>query len=314
MTTLLTPTDEPGVFSLRIDNSSLESFTTCARNAEHTLVDKKRPAGRRSPLEFGSAIHDALEHRYRLAVNRPLTDEEKHQVIQRAVSYLTTVSPPEADDWRNASQAHDVLVKYFETYATEVFTVLDVENAFSLPLCEIPVDLVDPRTKQHVDLVKVYWTGKMDVIARNLNNQTFLIDHKTSSMLGPSYYRQFENSQQMHGYCWAASEIYNTPVRTVLINVLGSRKPTRTGKSIQLERQFYHYPNYMIDNWRHNVETLVADFLSHYFRDYFPMQTAWCVGKYGDCPFLDVCLLEPAQRRVMLDSANYEDNTWSPLD
>jgi hypothetical protein len=309
---LLIESSEPGVFDYLIDNSSLEVFNSCARSAQFKLVNKKIPAGRRSPLEFGKAAHNALELRYS-AGGGQINDFMRQEVIAKGVRYLQVDSVPEPDDWRNADQMRNLLTQYLKTYEVEPFDILAVEKPFSLPLCEIPIDLPDPQTGKQVKTIRVYWTGKIDIVAENFRKSAFVLDHKTTSMLGATFWKQFELSNQMMGYCWAATQIYERPVYSVMINVLGSRKPTKTGKGIELDRNSYHYRVDQIESWKVNTETLVADFLSHYFRSYFPMQTMWCVGKYGTCPYHDVCSLPLPQQPTILNSGMYETDTWSPL-
>ena len=54
--------NEHGV--MRIDNSSLEHFTTCARSAEYYLLNNRQLNRSKSALNFGSAIHECLELLY----------------------------------------------------------------------------------------------------------------------------------------------------------------------------------------------------------------------------------------------------------
>ena len=52
----------------------------------------------------------------------------------------------------------------------------------------------------------------------------------------------------------------------------------------------------------------VDDVLANLKRGFFPMEDAWCMGKYGRCEFFEVCTAEPAQREAMLASGLYTDN------
>ena len=332
--------DTPNTFTLQIDNSSLEVFNACARSAEYKLVHA-RQGGEKPALVYGGAIHDGLEHYYKnfhLPQYTVARDTLKEEMFEKASKKYETYSPP-LGEWRTLDRACDTLSKYLNEYKDEPFKVRQVDDTpqveipFSLPLTVVDFgpgaqateytfsELVDPETwlpDQHPDSnvilkeVRVYWTGKIDVVI-DLDMQSWIMDHKTSSMVGPTFFKDFELSQQTLGYCWAAEQIYNERFAGLLVNVLVGRKPTKTGIPTAFERQRYHYRQDQIDEWQQDVTTLVSDFVANLARSNFPKMTKWCVGKYGLCEYHEVCSLPPHTRLPILFSDSFVDSTWSPL-
>lgn len=331
----------PGVFSMQIDNSSMEVFTTCDRAAEYKLL-YAREAGSHSALRYGSAIHEGLEFWYKS--NRDPHDDTLWEGMVEAASQPFADAPTQLGDWRNLDRCVDTLSKYRAKYPTEPFEILEVngikqvELPFSLPMGVIELSgeptsytfeqIVDPTTwpdtwepmsKVAIKELHVYWTGKMDV-AINMDNKLWIMDHKTSSIAGsskkpnPNYFKEFELSQQTIGYAWAGQQIYGEEVAGLLVNVLVGRRPTKTGIPTDFIRQRLYYRQDQISEWRTDVLTLISDFASNLERSFFPRKTKWCVGKYGTCPYFDVCTMPDAQRLPMLLSDYFVNTTWSPLD
>ena len=50
---------------MRISNTSLEHFTSCARAAEYYLIERRQPSVDRIALRFGGAVHIMMEILYR---------------------------------------------------------------------------------------------------------------------------------------------------------------------------------------------------------------------------------------------------------
>lgn len=308
---------------LRIDNSSLERFTACPRSAEFSLIrSRERAPG--GALNFGGAIHKALEELYRHGFG-----DENFALIQEAFVNHFVTSPQPNGEWRSVDYGLTVLQQYRKKYMSDldIYHPASVEQAFSLPLCTIPVEQVWPYTCEELlgeagnnDLVRVnnvhvYWSGKIDLIMQTKDSPLQVWDHKTTSMMGPTFFGDFFLSQQTMGYVWAAKQILETSNQiNFLVNCLALRKPTKTGTAIEFERQLYSYAPEHIEEWTQDVQYLVCDFLTHIAQSYFPKATKWCFGKFGQCPYHDVCNLAAVpSREVMLASDTYSDVTWTPF-
>lgn len=313
--------------TLLIDNSSLEVFTTCPRAAQYNYCLKRRAADERSALRFGQIVHKALEVRYRAAssmlAQTPAVEATMLAVLEKEFSEW---SPP-MDDFRTHSFAVELVNRYGIQYPMESFDLLRfsdgrpfVEVPFALPLGEIEINdtilvrdiVTNEIAPRYVGTIKVVWTGKMDLGYKTYDGN-YLMDHKTTSMMGPSFFQEFELSHQMYGYIWAAESILNETFRGFVINALATRKPTKTGKSLEFERKVITVSRPHVEEWRHDCMHIIADFVEMVRRGVMPKHTKWCVGKYGLCPFHKVCSLPPTFRETMLYSGEYAQVTWSPL-
>lgn len=317
--------------ALFIDNSSLEVFSTCARAAQYYICEKRESSEERSALGFGKRIHSILESRYRLntGVIPPSGDESgtAARMFATAQAVFADHVPTGEEDYRNFSTATEFISKYNEFYPVEGFEILRladgtpaIEIPFALPIGELEINgelLVrgldgGPPTLKHFDKIKIIWQGRIDMIVRQ-NNGIYILDHKTTSMMGPNYFKEFDLSHQVYGYIHSASVLLNSPVAGFIVNALAIRKPTKTGKAFEFQRYPIHTEQGLLGEWLTDTMYLVSDFVEMARRGYFPKMTKWCVGKYGTCQYHHICGLPPHSRNIMLHSGNFREVKWNPL-
>lgn len=303
-----------------IDNSTFEVFTTCPRAAFYHILKKRKGAGHKAALNFGGAVHAGLEVRYKSEEGAMLVLPTTYSKQCESLMEYVEKNPIGDDEFRTPTFAATVLQQYNQNYTSEPFSILRdgegkpmVELAFAVPIGE-------------VNGIPCIWSGKVDV-AISWEGRYWVLDHKTTSILGGTYFNQFYNSNQMIGYCWSLQHLLNQPIAGALINVLAIRRPTKTGKSIEFVRQRFEYPTSRIEEWQDNtlqiienffhmcdkMEQLGEDITMNRAEIAFPQHTQWCIGKFGQCGYFDVCTVPSPQREMMLQSGLYADITWSPL-
>ena len=311
-------------FVLEIDNTTMNYFQTCPRSAFlYTVKRKQRPD--RAPLIFGGAIHAALEILYRHGF------DYTRAAKQAALDYFECHPYNTTGQWRTpayAIEAIDNYVKYWSLMDNLTPLSQDwVEKAFSLNIGHVVVNAALPYTLReltdepsdeplYATIIHIQWCGKIDILAHNggPDSGLWVVDHKTSSMGGDTFYADFELGQQTHGYQWASEHILGQPVNGFILNALIIRQPTRTGKGMEFDRKMYPYTRESLLEWKSDMLMSVENYIHALTSGAFPKYTAWCMGKYGRCQYHTVCTLPSAQRQFMLDAATeYENVTWSPL-
>ena len=321
--------------ALFIDNSSLERFTTCPRSAEYYICRKRESSDERVALGFGKRIHRMLEARYEFHPNVipaefPRTDTSEvgtgQRMLARAQQVFADWSVGE-EEHRNFSTAVDLITSYNAHYPIEAFEVLRLPNGkpaievpFAVPIGELEVNrellVRNPDgtiTLRYVGTIKVMWTGKIDLIYKR-EGRIYIMDHKTTSMMGPSYFREFDLSSQVCGYLWAVSKLLgNVAVAGFIVNALAIRKQTKTGKRFEFERYPVPADDSLIAEFVEDVLHDVSDLIEFASRGYFPKHTKWCVGKYGPCQYAQISSLPPHSRELMLMSGNFKTVEWDPL-
>ena len=308
---------------LFIDNSTFETFSTCPRQGEYYFCRKRETAGTRPALFFGDLIHKALEHRYKTEFPYHQTPAVEAEMVGILEKGYETYTPPDGE-FRTLSFGVELINTYGVKYPFEGFQVYNnmVERSFAIPIGEVEINadvlVLNPDTFEtsvrHLKKIHIIWTGKIDlVIQQNNVDGLMCADHKTTSMMGPSFFKDFELSHPMLGYNWAARHITGQPVIGHMMNAIATRKPTRTGTSLEMVRQFYRVEDHQLEEWRMDTMHAVTSIVSQIVGGYLPKHTKWCLGKYGECQYHKVCTMRPEHREIMLSSGEYQDVTWSPL-
>lgn len=310
--------------SFLVDNSTQEKMQTCARSAGYKVCHKRELNKPNTAQTFGKIIHKALEDRY--LNGGTYLDSERSQAMANVVTREYDTWQPEGDDFRNYGVAISTVKHYADTYTLEdfdIFTFPDgrrfVEMPFAIPLGTIHVDS-DLWVRQsdgtliqrHIPTITVVQKGRIDLVYRR-EGRLYGMDHKTTSIMGPQFFAEFELSSQVHCYSWAVQKLTGELPSGYVINGLGIRKPTKTGKSLEFIRQTIPIFPALVTEWETDTLQLVASFIEGARTDALPKMTKWCVGKYGFCEYKQVCGLEPHLREMALYSNEYRDVTWDPL-
>lgn len=289
-----------------VDNSSIEPITTCPWLAYISIVRRLKRTGESPPLRFGGHIHAALAYRYRRIAQGHKPDDD---VISRILTLRFARTPCENEDWRNVNMAHAVLDAYGIHYLEEE-TNMEVYMHKGYPLVEKPFSLYIGDVLGF----KIVYMGRIDLVYKE-GPHTYVIDHKTTSMMGITYWQDTAMSEQQRGYCWAVREVTGLEPLGYVINALACRKPTKTGTSIEFKRQntFTREPAGQLDEWRENMLYQVEEFLWHHKRGIYPRHHKHCITKYGACPLYSVCELPLQSRELALQSSEFAHNDWTPL-
>lgn len=329
----------PDHLQLRIDWSSFEGFLSCNRLSLYKLVYSRIP--RPGPaLTFGAAIHAALEIWYRnYPGHYPLPDTAQAtiNICRSAIDKtFSEHSGTSLTDWRTSEYAFECFLKYITdpsirgekvkpaTYNTNQL----IEFSFSRPIGEAVFDsstfarygygtLSDNAEFEQAasGLLKLSfeWTGIIDLVA-DFDGEHWLVDHKTTSVLSGDFFDSFELAMQPIGYFAAARQaLPDLNIRGFLVNVLACRKPTKTGTGFEALRRRYTYSGWQTNEWDEDVRIMLGEFLHNLQAFEFPKKTTWCAGKYGKCRYFDVCCNRPEVRLGILESGEFVDNEWKPV-
>lgn len=308
----------------------LELFQTCCRALEYNKLHARVGATAKPSLAFGSAIHTALEYRYKRYKAGPV-DFDFQEEVAKLLTPKFEANPPPIDDWRNLNWALEVVRRYNEKYPFEAFNLLTAKTDYMSPGGEVVVKAGEPLVELPFMVplftykdIPVYYTGRIDLPVM-IEDQVFVIDHKTTSMLGSQFFERAAMLAQQRGYVWAFREVTGMPLAGYIVNGIrtkepplkltsGSASPNDISKwwNESFQRERFYLDVDAIDEWKNNTIHLVEEFFWHYSQGYMPMKTGWCT-MYGRCQYYDVCTLPAKDRGVMLSSNLFTDNVWSPL-
>lgn len=317
---------------LEIDNTFIESLTACPRKLEYNKLLKRIPSSDAPALNFGSAIHAALEYRYKIYKNEPPGFMEDQDILDKILLPYFEKNKQQEDEHRNCQFAHEIMCEYNKRYKYEPFSLLLDEKgevltelSFAMPLFSFKLNDLGILDEEQAKIVKanghtilVVYTGRID-LPTLWDNLIIIVDHKTAGTLGTFYFDGKKVSPQFEGYCWAFEQLTGKTVNGFCINVIRTKpKPgtTRNGWDKWWDETFGRHKEYLrpnqLNEWKFNTIKLVEEFFYHYSQNYMPQKKLGCT-MYGKCPYYGVCYLPPEQRLQMLRSDLFQANEWSPL-
>lgn len=226
---------------MKIDNSMATLFRKSPLDYQERYVHKITRIWDKpdvSPLEFGTRCHQLMEEHYNDLRGTPIPPY------------------PESPNAALELEAQALYALYLNQYPMELFTVLDVERTFEVPLVG----------SQHI------LVGKMDVVVASPDRPGYvdIIDHKFEKRTS---HRQsalaWALRSQASVYMYAAEKLYNRPVNCLLLNLC-----KRQSDKGQMPPEFP--PRQTIQRTPEQISIAIRDLI------YTADEIERCMGLYGE--------------------------------
>lgn len=323
---------------MRVDNTILEKFAVCpiGYKLRHEQGWTKKNIA--APLVFGSALHLGLAEWYRTDRLDLNTDER----LRRCYDHIETGWPVEesgqfvtSDDYRSLDKCFNTMRAYAREYPRESWSVVQgpggpmVEIPFCLPLgawldCQNvarPIEQAGPGRFTEECFGKpnkegncdrcgepcepIEYGGLIDAVIEH-SDSLYVMDHKSTSQLGPTFFAQFRPNAQMTGYHWGAEQLSGRTLAGIYINVIGifAKGPTR------FERQPTSRHHAEVEEWRLSTIAKCNAIARAKRTGVFPLHEQNCVGKYGPCEFLGVHSFPTEDDRLRVLEQEYTIRPW----
>lgn len=208
-----------------IRTSDRGRFRRCRQqwDFESPLRHNYRYQGTIKPLDFGIAIHEALDEFYRPRIHgeptyprdvleklsistfRRTCDEQKKRVLNTGTSLAVEI---EQDFNERVELGHGMLEHYFQwSKENDDFVIMKSEIEFEV---EIP----------GMDAV---YQGRIDAIIQDERGRYWLMDHKTAAQFGDTTWLDLDT--QISSYCWAVQKMLGVKLEGLVYNELRKSIP-----------------------------------------------------------------------------------------
>ena len=270
------------------DYTAMSTFLTCRRKYDFRINQGYvRSKDTQLAASFGGAIHHGLDSWYQ--------DKD----VARAVGVFKSefVENTEIDDKRTHRMGQYILEKYDERYRDQPWVLVESEQTFNVPL---------PNGNRFI--------GRIDKVIK-WNNCLWVVDHKTTSQLGATYFNMAEPNMQFVGYAWAmrqlGHDIKGVVVDAILVASGLLPGPKQNKNLTPFARYDTYYKQEHFDEWLQMVQSIQHDIrVCEDSEEWYPNFDA-CTD-YVECPYRRVCKEEKALRQRVLD-ADYVIEPWDPL-
>lgn len=270
-----------------LNRSRIATSLDCARKYHHEYNPSPgapyglEPRRTSQPLRIGLAFHRFLEEWYTL-LDAP-TEARTIDSLAAAKAMLVKTAPDDGFPSFGAEDEEETIVARIEALCrdyirkwgtTEPFTVLKPELAFLVPLGE-----------------RHFLKGRTDAIIEYLA-RVWLLENKTTALLGPRYVKGFHFSHQLISYKYGVQMSLGIEIAGAMLNAV--RKPNYRAKVSHSDflRETIQITEQQVENMLTSF-IAVADSIER--RDpnnaqEWEQNTNRCQD-YGGCPWFAVCAL-----------------------
>lgn len=271
----------------------------CPLKYKRRILEGRKSRDESGALGAGQAMHAGLADWYRTSLLPSMSPAQRQELGLNGIRNAWPVKHP-VDDWRDLTKVSDVFRGYVKEYPTESFTVLGDAN---VPLVEIPFSIILPVTTDEGR--KIVYGGIFDTLILWMG-QVYILEHKTTSVFGSSYFNEFKPNNQVDGYVYAAQQLTGRPVAGALINAIAWY---RVGKT-KYERQVTTRTPADLEEWLRNMQASASEIEWHHKHNRWPMRKNSCVTKYGPCEFHHVDKLGNPHERDSVLNTDFVIEMW----
>lgn len=303
------------------DNTRLSEYKRCPRAyfIRHILGWNTKGTG--DALVFGSAWHEGQDIIWKCGQMLASGQLTKHDVVDMAMqnfmkSWVADGFPAELDEFdldrlgaRTPGTAKEMMWNYIDEreHILSNATILGIEQPFAVPLPNVP---------------DTWYVGRLDKSVQ-YNGQTLIIEHKTTTAyavengIRSDYIESWFASSQVKGYQFGGGLFYPGLSAVWVDAALVHRKQHNHFRFIPVA----HAP-VLLSEWLENTTNWVEQVnesrrmaeAGYKLSACFPKNEDSCYGKFGKCPFLDICMTTADPRDLQEVPGGYEVSFWEPFD
>lgn len=255
---------------LTISPSSFGSLQECPTKYNYGSLKRLRPLEeKRDKMDRGSLFHEMLEFHYTMQKNKIPYNE----IVLGATELAR-------EKYRNDEYEYDITEECVKNY--QEYAIYYASDGWEPLEIEVPFSKVLYEGENH----KIVSEGIIDLIAKNLTESVFPIDHKTTDQQKGV---TILNNQFMN-YCWA------TDTNVMVKNEIGFQKTYGPGQ--RFKRHVLTYDKTHLEEWRENVILYCMNLIGYIEKDYFPKNFSSC--QY--CRYKRICESTPDSRDYKISS------------
>ncbi len=250
--------------------SRIEAFINCQQLYKLRYIDRLSPKKKKLSLSAGYLMSCGVEA-FRTTGSSEAAGKALMEAFNPEVDALEKTK--DKDPLRSLQRLLEILFNYCDHYPDEPNVVIKPEIKFELPL--------DPS------LPNVTIRGKLDAIERFDDGSPVVVEDKTTTRLGDTFFAGHKESLQVCTYLWAANtlglfEIDKKTSPKCIINAIYIH-----AEKFRPERDFTIKNPLVLENTRINLVSWVKKILEAEATGEFPHNYGWC-KQYGGCDFKDL--------------------------
>ena len=259
------------------DNTMHNTYRICPRNYYWSIVRGFEPNRKSAPLAFGSAWHLFLENY--------LMGMPQEEACMLAVRSLTESGC--SDQKRNPSTLIVLAGKYADAFEAREFEVIDTEMFGAIKLGDF------------------IYGAKIDAVVMD-EDRLKGVEHKTSSLMRSNYFDMWRMASQTRGYFNVMKKL-QPDAYSLIINVAHIvKEPT-------FHREEMRWTPAQNLDWEVTQLNTNQQIKDSFHTGIWEQRTESCIGKYGACPFINLCMEPCGFLDVVPLHSEYRPRKWEPF-
>lgn len=235
-------------------SSCISCFLTCQRKFYFNFVRNIEPIAQSPALSFGSAMHAALLQHYKGASNEEAIKE-----------FNCLPSLMEGEQHKNKEHAIVIFKDYIKRWGVEPFKTLHLEKKFAIELGDRVI------------------AGRFDKVVE-WEKCIYVVDHKTTSQLGVSFFRQFRPNVQIDTYTYACAELVGSCAGVIINGISTAANPKE-----RFQRDISPRTPDEISRYKEQFAKWCEDIEFAILKKRFTYNYTSCAD-YGGCDYYEVCM------------------------
>lgn len=310
---MTSPTSKP-TRQLLIDVSLIKE-SNCLRRF-HYLHDKGLTARNGIyKMEYGSAGHEYLKHRYRnLLPDRSNAEKVHEEAVELAFDYYVNVTVPE-DDWRTIDHLISVLgIYHIQAIQGQEPQVADFDGKKGV---ELKFGWPYKRIELENELIEVILCGTIDLILKNPLGGFMFMDHKFTSVWDKKgYLSSYNLSPQMAFYSRILRKLLKLDYNpSAIINTFFIKKPSIKNPFDLVDIQqsdVITFPHTIMSDFVDYFNAMIESMIKASIDKKYTPNFACCETKYGKCQFFGGCQIEFEEDRVEYFNSTMKQRKYDP--
>lgn len=313
MTTLPTKQNENKCY----DNTRISQYKTCPRSFFIRHVLHWRPEGTGIALIFGLSWHDAQDVVWKAAKDFGIQDtatiaheafkktwQENNLPVDIPLQNLGYYEP------RTPGIAYEMLYNYTEQRwkMLQGCDVVAIEQPFAVPIPDMPGH---------------WYIGRLDKVV-DYNGQRLVLEHKTTTAYATvgnfrsDYLDSWFMSAQVKGYQFGGGLFYGNINAVWVDAALVHKKVHDAFKFVPVAHNFT-----LLAEWLDGTKAWIKQISDEEERfkeeqqllpGMFKRNDESCFGKYGPCPYIDICRSIPDPSQLDEVPVGFVKEKWEPFD
>ncbi|PIP98699.1 MAG: hypothetical protein COW76_19595 [Shewanella sp. CG18_big_fil_WC_8_21_14_2_50_42_11] len=299
------------------DNTQISSYKTCPRSYFIRHVLEWRGTGTAIPLVFGLSWHNSMDALYtnKDLPHRDVVDLAYEAFVQEWERNGFNPVPSLSQDSEYSPRTPTIAKEMLDNY---LHTRRRLLHECELVSCEQPVAVPMPTVDD------TWYIGRLDKTI-SYQGQTIILEHKTTTAYATignfrsDYVDSWYSSSQVKGYQFMGSLYYpdkNAPQVWVDASLV-HKKVHDAFKLIPINHSAILLQEWLVDTtrWIQDIKKDKAAFAEagELTEGTFKRNEDSCYGKFGSCPFLDICRTCADPSKMSAPPPGFIKEVWEPF-